>query len=91
MLGVSFERLVARQAGMVSLAQAVAAGMSPDTVQRRAQRGRWSRLHPGVYLLGGHRLTPEARIRAAWLWGGPLSVITGPAPPTGTACSSTHP
>lgn len=79
MLGVSFERLVARQAGVVSLAQAVAAGMSPDTVQRRVQQERWSRLHPGIYLLGGHRITPEARIRAAWLWGGPFSVITGPA------------
>jgi very-short-patch-repair endonuclease len=79
MLGVSFERLVARQAGVVSLAQAVAAGMSPDTVQRRVQQGRWSRLHPGIYLVGGHRLTPEARIRAAWLWGGAFSVITGPA------------
>jgi very-short-patch-repair endonuclease len=79
MLGVSFERLVARQAGVVSLAQAVAAGMSPDTVQRRVREGRWTRLHPGIYLVGGHRRTPEARIRAAWLWAGPDSIITGPA------------
>jgi putative AbiEi antitoxin of type IV toxin-antitoxin system len=79
MLGVSFERLVAGQAGVVSLAQAVAAGMSPDTVQRRVRQGRWTRLHPGIYLVGGHRHTPEARIRAAWLWGGPYSVVTGPA------------
>jgi very-short-patch-repair endonuclease len=79
MLGVSFEHLVVRQAGVVSLAQAVAAGMSPDTVQRRVRQGRWSRLHPGIYLVGGHRRTDEARIRAAWLWGGPYSVITGPA------------
>jgi very-short-patch-repair endonuclease len=76
---VSFEHLVARQAGVVSLAQAVAAGMSPDTVQRRVRQGRWSRLHPGIYLVGGHRRTPEARVRAAWLWGGPHSVVTGPA------------
>jgi very-short-patch-repair endonuclease len=79
MLGVSFERLVAGQAGVVSLAQAVAAGMSPDTVQRRVRQGRWTRLHPGIYLVGGHRHTPEARIRAAWLWGGPYTVVTGPA------------
>ena len=76
---MSFELLVARQAGVVSLAQAVAAGMSPDTVQRRVRYGRWSRLHPGIYLVGGHRRTPEARIRAAWLWGGPDCVVTGPA------------
>jgi very-short-patch-repair endonuclease len=79
MAGVSFERLVARQAGVVSLAQAVAAGMSPDTVQRRVREGRWSRLHPGIYLVGGHRRTDEAMIRAAWLWRGPESVVTGPA------------
>ena len=76
---MSFERLVARQAGVISLAQAVAAGMSPDTVQRRVRQGRWTRLHPGIYLVGGHRRTPEARIRGAWLWGGPDSIITGPA------------
>lgn len=76
---MSFERLVAHQAGVVSLAQAVAAGMSPDTVQRRVQQRRWSRLHPGMYLIGGHRLTPEARIRGAWPWGGPYSVVTGAA------------
>jgi very-short-patch-repair endonuclease len=76
---VSFERLVARQAGVVTLAQVVGAGMSPDTAQRRVQQGRWDRVHPGIYLVGGHRLTPEARIRAASLWGGPLAVITGPA------------
>lgn len=79
MLGVDFEQLVARQAGVVSLAQAVAAGTSPGTVQRRVREGRWTRLHPSIYLVGGHRRTPEARIRAAWLWAGPASVITGPA------------
>jgi hypothetical protein len=45
MLGVFFERLVARQARVISLAQAVAAGMSPHTVQRRVRQGRWTRLH----------------------------------------------
>jgi very-short-patch-repair endonuclease len=79
MLDVSFERLVARQAGVVTLAQAVAAGMSAATVQRRVREGRWTRLHPRTYLVGGHRPTPEARVRAAWLWGGPYSVVTGPA------------
>lgn len=74
-----FERLVARQAGVVSLAQAVAAGMSPATVHRRVRQGRWSRLHPGVLLVGGHRRSDEARVRAVWLWGGPYGVITGPA------------
>ncbi len=61
---------MARQAGVVSLAQAAAHGYSGDRVRRRVREGRWRRLHPGVVLVGGHRLTDEARVRAAWLWAG---------------------
>ena len=64
---------------MLALRQAVACGMSAATVQRRARDGAWKRLHPGVYLLAGHRLTDEARIRAAWLWAGEGAVVSGPA------------
>jgi very-short-patch-repair endonuclease len=74
-----FEELVARQNGVVSLAQAAAHGYSADRVQRRVREGRWRRLHPGVVLVGGHRLTEEARIRAAWLWAGKRATIAGPA------------
>jgi very-short-patch-repair endonuclease len=77
--GVSWEALVARQAGVVSLRQAVEYGMSVPTVTRRVREGAWRRVHPAVYLVGGHRWTDEARVRAAWLWGGPESVVTGPA------------
>ncbi len=66
--GMRLEHLLARQAGVVTLAQAVTAGVSAGTVQRWARTGGWRRLHPGVYLAGGHRLTDEARVRAAWLW-----------------------
>lgn len=80
---MELHHLLARQAGVVTLAQAVAAGVSASTVQRWARSGRWRRLHPGVYLAGGHRLTDEARIRAAWLWasGGALdgrAAVSGP-------------
>jgi very-short-patch-repair endonuclease len=74
---VSWEALVARQAGVVSLRQAVECGMSVPTVTRRVREGAWWRVHPAVYLVGGHRWTDEARVRAAWLWGGPESVVTG--------------
>ena len=74
-----FEQLVARQAGVVSLAQAAAHGYSADRVHRRVREGRWRRLHPGVFLVGGQRLTDEARVRAAWLWAGESSVVAGPA------------
>src|SRR3954454_13048222 len=75
---VSWEELVSLQAGVVSLAQATAHGYSADRVQRWARAGRWRRLHPGVFLIGGHRLTDEARMRAAWLWANE-AVVTGPA------------
>lgn len=64
------ERLLERQSGVVALRQAVACGVSADTVHRRARAGRWTRLYPGVYLVGGHPLTGRARVWAAWLWAG---------------------
>jgi len=76
---VSFEELVARQGGVVSLAQAEAQGYSADRVHRRVREGRWRRLHRGVVLVGGHRLTDEGRVRAAWLWAGERAVICGAA------------
>ena len=79
LVAVSLERLLERQAGVVTLAQAMACGMSADTVRRRARDGKWTRLHPSVHLVGGHRLTGEAQLWAAWLWGGQRSTISGPA------------
>ena len=76
---VTLDRLLERQAGVVTLAQAVACGTSADTVRRRVRDHRWWALHPRVYLVGGHRLTDEARLWAAWLWAGERAVVSGPA------------
>jgi very-short-patch-repair endonuclease len=77
---VVLERVLVRQAGVVTLAQAHACGISADTDRRRVRAGAWRELHPCVYLVGGHRLTDEARLRAAWLWARPAgAVVTGPA------------
>jgi very-short-patch-repair endonuclease len=76
---VSLDHLVLRQAGVVTLRQAVDCGVSAATVQRRARQGSWERLYPAVYLVGGHRLTDEARIRAAALWAGEDAAVSGPA------------
>ena len=73
------ERLLERQAGVVTVAQAVATGMSADSVRRRVRDGRWETLHPRVHLAGGHRLTDEARVWAAWLWAGERATVCGPA------------
>ena len=76
---MSLDRLLERQAGVVGLAQATACGMSRDTVRRRVRNGRWEPLHPRVYLVGGHRLTDEARLWAAWLYAGDRAAVSGPA------------
>ena len=70
---------MARQAGVITVAQAVDCGLSAASVHRRARDGTWVRLHPGVYLVGGHRLGDEARVRAAWLWAGGRAAVTGRA------------
>ena len=74
---MSLDDLLCRQGGVVTLRQAVDLGLSRATVQRRAREGTWRRLHPGVYLVGGHRLTDEARVRAAWLWAGEDAAVCG--------------
>lgn len=76
---MSFDSLVARQRGVVSLAQAVEHGISARTVQRRARDGSWERLFPAVYLVGGHRLSDDAEVRAVALWAGDRATVTGPA------------
>jgi very-short-patch-repair endonuclease len=76
---VSLERLLERQAGVVTLAQAMACGMSRDTVRRRVRDHRWEQLYPRVHLVGGHRLTGESRVWAAWLWAGERATVAGPA------------
>jgi very-short-patch-repair endonuclease len=76
---VSLDHLLRRQGGIVTLRQAVGLGMSAATVQRRARQRSWERLFPAVYLVGGHRLTDEARVRAAWLWAGEAAAISGPS------------
>lgn len=62
---------------MVSRQQALDCGISPATVRRWARDGRWHALHPGVYLVDGHRLTDEARVRAGGLWAGDTATVTG--------------
>lgn len=75
----AIEPLLLRQAGLITGAQAVACGVSARTVRRRVQTGEWYPVHPGVYLVTGHRLDDEARVRAAWLWAGESALVTGPA------------
>lgn len=75
----SIDNLLARQAGVVSRAQARAAGMTPDAIDHRLRTRRWRPLHPRVYLAAGHRYDDEARVRAATYWAGEAAVLSGAA------------
>lgn len=76
---MTFDEIVLRQGGVVSRAQALACGVSARTVSRRAAAGAWQAQFPGVYLVAGHRLTDEAAVLAAWLWGGRSATVAGPS------------
>lgn len=75
--GMSIERVLRRQAGVISRAQALAEGMSSSTIGRRVRSGLWVRMYPRVYLAVDHGLTPEARLRGAALWAGPSATVSG--------------
>ncbi|WP_132423920.1 type IV toxin-antitoxin system AbiEi family antitoxin domain-containing protein [Pseudonocardia endophytica] len=68
-----------RQAGVITRAQALAAGLSADAVDRRLAARRWHPVHPRVYRDGAFPATEEATVRAAVLWGGPGAVLSGTA------------
>ena len=74
---MDLEWYLRRQAGVISRAQAGAAGWSRYAVHRRVASGRWEPLHPGVYLSEGHSYTDEVRVWAAVRWAGSDAVAHG--------------
>ncbi len=64
---VATTRLARRQLGLVTRAQALAAGMSPDQVKRRLSAGIFVASQRGVYRLGGGPPTFEQQLLAACL------------------------
>ncbi|WP_300010274.1 DUF559 domain-containing protein [Pseudonocardia sp.] len=76
---MSVDSVLARQAGVISRSQALAAGLTRDAVDHRVRLRRWSPLHPRVYLAAGHRRDDEVAVRGAVLWGGDEAVLTGEA------------
>ena len=57
-----------RHDGVITLAQARAAGLSDQAVRRRVAAGAWRRCSAGVYFVDDRPFTDAARIRAA-VWG----------------------
>ncbi|MGZ5395701.1 MAG: type IV toxin-antitoxin system AbiEi family antitoxin domain-containing protein, partial [Mycobacterium sp.] len=59
-----------RQDGVITLAQALHAGLSQDVVDRRVHAGAWRRCARGVYFVDNRPFTDSARIRASvWAHG----------------------
>jgi hypothetical protein len=77
--------LAATRLGLVTLAQAKAAGLTPRAIAHRVRSGRWDRVRPGVYRIAGSDPTAAQALlaaclhqglaavashrSAAWLWG----------------------
>src|SRR5918999_823072 len=71
------ELLLARQAGVISREQALRSGLGAADVDRLVRTRRWRPLHPRVYLVTGYEPGDEALARAAVLWAGAGSVLSG--------------
>ncbi|HET7398949.1 MAG TPA: type IV toxin-antitoxin system AbiEi family antitoxin domain-containing protein [Intrasporangium sp.] len=71
-----FAARVNGQGGVVSRAQALAAGLSGKTIECHLATGRWLRLHPGVYLTRPGRDDWEMRAVAALLHAGPGAALS---------------
>ena len=82
---MTLDNLLTQQAGVISRAQALAAGLSRDAVDHRVKSRHWQPLYPGVYLAADRRRLPadgrtdEVRVRAALLWAGDEALLFGRA------------
>ena len=68
--------LASRQCGAISRLQALDLGASDPAVQRRVRSGRWRRLAPGVYVVGGVPPSWLLDVWIAYLAVGPPTVVT---------------
>ncbi len=66
----------ARQHGVVTRAQILAAGLDTSSIARRVSDGRLHRLHRGVYAVGHRALTANGHRLAAVLAPGPGAVLS---------------
>ena len=75
---INEHELAAEQWGVVSRAQLLDAGLTPDAIRWRAAH-RWRCLLPGVYSVHSGRIGLRQAAMAAQLYAGPTSLIAGPA------------
>jgi very-short-patch-repair endonuclease len=77
----TWKRLLARQQGILTAAQAQQLGVPRATIHRRTrgERPAWQRVLPRVYATFAHPLTPQQKTIAAWLYAGEDAALTGAA------------
>jgi predicted transcriptional regulator of viral defense system len=75
-LDVEIAAIAVRQHGVVGLSQLRELGLSARAVQHRAARGRFHRIHRGVYAVGHPKLTGYGHWMAAVLACGPRAVLS---------------
>jgi hypothetical protein len=69
------DRAVRRQAGVITRAQGLAAGMSRHAINARLDSGRWQRVHPGVYATYSGPPDRQSMLWAAVLGARPGAVL----------------
>jgi hypothetical protein len=73
----AWQRLAAGQAGAVSRAQLIDAGLTPGQIGGLLDSGRWTSLQPGVYAVFTGPVPPITRVWAALLASGPGAALAG--------------
>ena len=81
-------RLLADHDGVITRAQARAAGLTNRRIDLRARRGEWTRMASGVYLAADRPRTARAELRIALHQAGAGALAMAPAPHGGMACST---
>ncbi|MET0966759.1 MAG: DUF559 domain-containing protein [Nakamurella sp.] len=69
--------LIARQDGLITRQQAHDLQLSDQVIRGLRKRGEWQLVLPGVFRVAEARPTSDQRIRAAWLWAGEPSCVSG--------------
>jgi predicted transcriptional regulator of viral defense system/very-short-patch-repair endonuclease len=68
--------LAEAQRGMVARQQALAVGLSPAAIRARLNRGRWQRIHPGIYATFSGEPNRTSLMWAAVLHAGPGAALS---------------
>src|SRR5690606_37475271 len=68
---VSLQALIRRQQGVVTAAQAAAAGMTKGAIRWQVTKGHWRRLYPGVFVTHTGPISWHTRAAAALARAGP--------------------